>query len=234
MDQTTRLWTSEVAPEMLHLPYVSYVTDGAVVSGARADAILTVDSTEHGRRRAAGLGAVTGWRMLRTLSSLPVGIAIPVSSLPEAQWLLLQCAGAGIVDVDVENRTVTRRLLPAVVVQAAVARGRSWDAVLRSACQFAGAAQRIAWFPTAPPRTGERLWEAHVHGVGVWVGERDVTVVAPPEVFKASRVKPASWAFQEAAYAAWLRAAGMHEACHDATDPPARRALGAPNQPPLL
>jgi hypothetical protein len=132
MDQTTRLWTSEVEPEVLHLPYVSYVTDGAVVSGARADAILTVDSAEHGRRRAAGLGAVTGWRMLRTLSSLPVGIAIPVSSLPEAQWLLLQCAGAGIVDVDVESRTVTRRVLPAVVVHAAVARGRSWNAVCDS------------------------------------------------------------------------------------------------------
>jgi hypothetical protein len=192
-------------PEIL----AAVVPSAAAVSGARADALVTVDPAEHARRDAVGLGAVPDLDVLHALMCLPLDAAIPVDDLGEVvRGLLLERAPAGAVHWLDGHTRVRRRFVPAARVPLVVVRAARWRPAWRRANAFEPFATRVVLLSPAPARVADMAWEADVDGIGLWVARPggQIDEVVPPAPYVSRYIKPAGWRFAERAYAAWLAA----------------------------
>jgi len=187
------------------------VPDAARVSGARADAMVTINPAEHARRVAAGLGAVPDDSTMHALMCLPLGAAVPVADLGEVVRRLLSKAPPGCVDW-LDNRTrVERRFVPAASVRLVVVRGATWRPALRRAAAFEPFATRVVLLTRPPRRVADIAWEADIDGTGLWITHPggDVEEIVAPAPYVQHYIKPAGWRFAEHAYAAWLTHNGI-------------------------
>src|SRR6476620_11920469 len=83
------------------------VPNGSTIVGTRADAVIAVLESEHARRVAAGLGAVTDVWIIDALMNLPIGAPVPIDSLSAEGLSDLRRAPASVVDFSLSS--VTRR-----------------------------------------------------------------------------------------------------------------------------
>jgi hypothetical protein len=184
---------------------IAAIPGAARVGSIRADALISVDPVEHGRRRAADLGAVPDLSVLHALMCLPLGAAVPVTDLGEGVRRLLNRAPRGCVDWSADRSRVWRSFVPAARVSLVVVRSANWRPGLRRAAVFEPFAPRVVLLTRAPRRPDDIAWEADVDRAGLWIsrpGGIEEIVPAAPHVQR--YVKPAGWRFAERAYAAWL------------------------------
>ncbi|MGI5126258.1 hypothetical protein ACQEVB_05520 [Pseudonocardia sp. CA-107938] len=186
------------------------VPGAARVVGVSADAVVSVDATEHARRIAAGLGPVLDVSVLQALMHLPLHAEVSTEDLGEVNLRLLGKAPTGCVDWLDGGSRVRRRYTPAAAVSLVVVRGATWRPALRRAATFEPFAARTVLLTRPPRRVTDIAWEADVDGTGLWIvcpgrdhcGEIDEAVTPAPYVSR--YLKPAKWQFAEHAYAAWL------------------------------
>lgn len=218
--------TTAIRPGDLSAASLLAVPEGGRLSGSRGDALVVLDRHEHSRRQRCGLGAVTDLTLLDSLLNLPLGVPVPLDALTPRERERLSRAPEGVATHSADG--VRRLVTTPAEVQAVLVHGRGWDTVLRHASTFRRAAQSIAVFPAAPRQLGQRLWEAQVEGVGVWVQDGDTLIeILPPAISDPCRVKPAWWRFHEAAYAAWLTATYQPESSNDPVGRRVQRAGAA-------
>lgn len=188
------------------------VEGGACLSGERADAVVDLEPAEHDRRQREGLGAATDLTLLKVCMGLPLDTAVRLADLPQPDQALIDRAPAGLFEV--HSGLVSRRITSVMAVHAVTLTGNSWATLLGRAAAFSGVAQRVVVMTSAPANHSERLWEAQLQGVGVWLRDGDDLVeLLAPEVFVPRLIKPARWRFFERAYATWLRQGGRSASC---------------------
>lgn len=185
------------------------VPSGARVSGAVADAVVTVDAIEDQRRAGLGLVGVADLGLLDALMCLPVGEAIPVADLGPVASAHLRAAPAGCVEWLDGGTRVRRLLVPAATVELVVVRCGRWRSGLLRAAAFEPFATRVVLLERPPRALHDIAWEADGAGVGLWVRHLDTEIVevVAPAPFVRRYVKPAGWRFAERAYTAWIAAA---------------------------
>jgi len=183
------------------------VPSGARVSGAIADALVSVDADEHSRRGAWGLGGVEQLGLLDALMCLPTGVPVPVADLGEIGRWHLRGAPAGCVEW-LPDGLVRRLLVPVCSVQLVLVRATSWRSALRRAAEFEPFASRVVLLERPARKLADVQWEADAAGVGLWVQQPDgqISELVPPEGFVRRFVKPGGWRFTERAYTAWISA----------------------------
>jgi hypothetical protein len=180
-------------------------TPGAArLAGARADAVVRVDADEHARRRTVGVTAVTNLSVLGVLLTLPVHEAVRLTDLSARQRELAQRAGPGVVDV--EGKSVTRRLVPAASVPLVVVHHLGWRQALARAVEFSALLPTVVLLDREPRDWRTRAWEADLAGVGVQVrrGATVETLLPPRTDHPPMTVRPARWRLLERAYLTWL------------------------------
>jgi hypothetical protein len=181
------------------------VTRGAVsLAGARADAVVRVDANEHARRRAAGVTAVTSLSVLGALLTLPVHEKVRLADLSRRQRKLVERAGPGLVEID--EWSVTRRLVPAASVPLVVVRRLGWRQALAAAAEFSMLLPTVVLLDREPGDWRSRAWEADLAGVGVLLrcGAEVETLLRPRSDYPPMAVRPARWRLLEYAYLVWL------------------------------
>ncbi|MFI8769496.1 hypothetical protein ACIGN6_31955 [Streptomyces sp. NPDC053792] len=165
---------------------------------------LEIDPSEHARRQAAGIGAVTGYGFggLATLGILPENLPVPLVALTPAQRDYVSQAPAGICTI--AHGHVTRHAIRACRVTLAEMATPMLGQLAFDAAghyrQFTAAAVRIG---RRRPRTDDWLDRFTRAGIGVFLadGDRTVTLARPRTRLRAT---PESWWFAEAAYTAYL------------------------------
>jgi hypothetical protein len=80
---------------------------GVSWAGTHFDAIVTVDHDEVRRRHEVGLGAVTDFRLLELLGSLPHRLRVPWSAIDPVVAAYLDCIPAGLIDSDSQHEGVS-------------------------------------------------------------------------------------------------------------------------------
>jgi hypothetical protein len=176
----------------------------ASLAGTRADAVVHVDTGEHARRRAAGVTAVTSLPVLGALLTLPVHEEVRLADLSRRHRELVERAGPGAVEID--GRSVTRRLVPAASVPLVVVRRRGWRQALAAAGEFSTLRPTVVLLDREPGDWRSRAWEADLAGVGVLLcqGAEVETLLRPRSGYPPMAVRPARWRFLEHAYLVWL------------------------------
>ena len=184
-----------------------WVSRGARVTGAVADAVVTIDADEHRRRAPIGLHGVTELGLLDALMCLPAGATVSTSDVGEIALWHLRRAPTGCVEWPTP-REVSRVVVPACSVDLVVVRAASWRPALRCAAAFEPFARRVVLFEQPPRTLSDVEWEADAAGVGVWIRGTggDVEEVMPPAPFVRRYVKPSGWRFTERAYSTWVAA----------------------------
>ncbi|GAB2840869.1 hypothetical protein GCM10027176_50880 [Actinoallomurus bryophytorum] len=156
---------------------------------------------EAGRRRRAGLGAITSPDILQFLLGLPVGVPVPLAALTRPERSVLRSAADGALLV--EDQCVIRLAEPPVAVGLAMVPVRAWRRGLEHAGRFAPFCSR-AMVLRRPPRDLEVLrMEADFYGIGVVIageGAEPPELVVPPAPFHRNRFTAAGWLFLEETY----------------------------------
>ena len=184
----------------------SAIPSGARVSGATADAVVTIDAVEH--RRRAGLAGVDDLGLLDALMDLPIGAEVPVYHIGAVARAHLRASPPGCVDWLSAGAVVRRLLVPAATVELIVVRADCWPRGLARAAAFEPFATRVVLLQCQPRAVADIAWEADAAGVGLWLRQTDgeITEIVPPAPFVRRYVKPAGWRFTERAYTAWVNA----------------------------
>lgn len=129
------------------------VTLGAarLADGEVADAVVRVDWTEHQRRLACGLTAVTDLHALDRLLTFPLHELVSWPDLTPDDARVLKALPEGAVEF---TETGVRRVFaPAADVDVVIARASRWQTGLRKAAAFAPFARRVLLLPRAPERS---------------------------------------------------------------------------------
>ncbi|WP_143466805.1 hypothetical protein [Lentzea kentuckyensis] len=169
------------------------------IFGTTATIVHRRDDVEHERRRSCGLADIKSMELLDVLLDLPVGAAIPRSSLSPAVLRVLHRAPDGVVQFN--DTSVTRLAAQAVTPVLAVVYASSWRDGLERASEFASYLPRMFVVPEAPSSSEEALAEASWYGVGVAVGPRSApTTVLEPEPLADWQPTTAWWWFCEQVY----------------------------------
>lgn len=190
------------------LPAGTVVPGGARAAEARGDAVVAVNTAEHDRRAAVGLGAVTNLALLDRLLCLPLGQWVRRVDLTDRERVELRRAPDGVVEVS--DTGLRRVFAPAAAVPLVIVAAGSWRSGLRRTAAFAGYASRVLVLHGRHRQLGSKLWEADFFGVGVWrATATGVEQLVAPEPWRQMYVKPAGWAFRERAYEQWLRHQGL-------------------------
>jgi hypothetical protein len=173
--------------------------EGVNLLGVRVTAYAVLNAAEHGRRRSAGLGAVSDPALLDRLMDLPAGLPVADPVI----WAEMGDQLPGVVERDEDGATVTRLLEPPltiddVAVNAAV--GREQGAV-QDASLFAGFTRR--WVTAARDRVPDSVvLEAKLCGVGI-LG-RCGQVLLAAEAPASLTIDGWTWLLQEKTYRRWL------------------------------
>jgi hypothetical protein len=173
--------------------------EGVTLLGVKVTACVVINGTEHQRREAAGMAAVTDPALLDRLMDLPV--AVPVSD--PVIWAEMTGQPAGIIERSEDGTSVTRRLESPLTIEDVVvdaAGGREFRAV-QDASLFAGFTRR--WVAAARGRIPvSTMLEAKLCGVGILDPCRKVLLLAEEPVVPI--MDGWSWLLQEKAYRRWL------------------------------
>lgn len=173
--------------------------EAVALLGVKVTAYVVINGTEHQRREAAGVAAVTDPALLDRLMDLPV--AVPVSD----PVVLVEMTGqpSGIVERSEDGTRVTRRPQSPLMIEDVVVHavgGQELRAV-QDASLFAGFTRR--WVGAARTRIpASTMLEAKLCGVGILDPRREVLLPAEKPV--APTMDGWSWLLQEKAYRRWL------------------------------
>lgn len=178
------------------------VPGAARLAGAVASAVVVVDGSEHDRRSACGLGAVTSLPLLDALMCMPYGIGVRAADVGDSVAAAVRSAPEWL---QWDGPVVRRVVVPAAEVALVVVESARWADALGRAAVFSSVAPRGVLLDRAAIRDS-RLWEADAAGIGVWARDADGTVdkLVAPGPFVQRYFKPAGWRFRERAYGAWL------------------------------
>ena len=187
----------------------AWVEAGARLSGARANAVVTINPFEHERRMQAHLGAVTDLALLDLFLTLPQGWPVATTALDPEDWDHLRLAPRGCWTGD-HGVDIVRLLQRPCQVETVVVDGDRWHKSLETARRFAAAAPVVVRTPADARVDSSMLWAAQLLGIGVWQVEgADHRVLVAPEVPPGGVVKAAKWRFEEWAYRQWLTTTGL-------------------------
>lgn len=182
------------------LPQVSSDSEGAMFSvlGTRALLLYRVDEAERRRRQAVGAERLDSIPALECLLGLPIGLPVPVGSLPDQTDVRDLPRGAVEWDTDL----VTRRAVRPLAVDLAIVRAAGWRTGLERAGRFAPFCRRALLLDEVPhARLDEILAEATFYGIGVLVNEPDgIRIALEPEAYRPQRHTAAAWHFVEELY----------------------------------
>jgi len=177
----------------------SGVATPMTLRGVRAYVDLVPVVDECARRCRADLGSVQDRRTLAALRALPADVPVALSALTTQQRGVLRRMPDGCVTL--EEGTVTRNLVPAVRVTAAVVAARNWRTGLRRATQFAPFCSRSLVLATVPDDSEELQLEARYFGVGVAIADHaQLDWLLYPAPFRPARTTTATWLFEERAF----------------------------------
>jgi hypothetical protein len=191
--------TSSPAPLASFRSGEAGVPVGVMLLGVRTTAYAVINTAEHRRREAAGVGPVINPALLDSLMDLP--IATPVSD--PVVWAEMADQAPGIVERCTDGTSITRHLespliIADVVVDAAA--GKELRAV-QDASLFAGFTRR--WVAATRSRIPDAtMLEAKLCGVGILVPGRIVLLQAEKPVDLT--VDGWSWLLEEKTYRRWL------------------------------
>ncbi|WAL70206.1 hypothetical protein OU787_01090 [Kitasatospora sp. YST-16] len=182
------------------LPQISSESEGAVFSvlGTRALLLYRVDESECRRRQVVGAERLRSIPALECLLGLPVGLPVPVGSLPDQAEVRGLPGGAVEWGADL----VTRRAVRPLAVDLAVVRAAGWRTGLERAGRFAPFCRRAVLLDEVlHARSDEILAEAAFYGIGVLVNEPDgIRIALEPEAYRPQRHTAAAWHFVEELY----------------------------------
>lgn len=171
------------------------------IDGVRVAAGFHVDSTEHARRHATGVGAITSTSLLHGLWLLPSGVPVPAEALPDHKREPLSRLPGLVAATDNKLR---RTYEPAGVVRAIACGGRSPGKAIEGAARFSPIFRRYA--AVAPDATtAAAIASAITRGVGVVETdgvEARIICDAPDAVLGVPAVY--RWWVAELTYEAWL------------------------------
>jgi hypothetical protein len=172
---------------------------GVVLLGVKVAARVIIDPTEHLRREATGVTAVTDPALLDRLLDLP--ISVPVSD--PVIWTETTDQVPGIIERGEDKATVTRHLRSPLTIQDVVLHARAGRelAAVQDASLFARFARR--WVATSRSPLPDAIHlEAKLCGVGVLDPNHQLLLSA--ETLSALTVDGWSWLLQEKVYRRWL------------------------------
>lgn len=124
-----------------------------------------VEESEHARRAAVQLGAITDRELLTALWELPAGLEISASALPAWTVDRLQNVPAAVVAEGGDS--LVRAARPPVRISGALAIGRRFDSVLRRVGQVSALAPMAVIVQRAIDPADAGLLNAQLFGVGV-------------------------------------------------------------------
>ncbi|MEV7597052.1 hypothetical protein AB0O91_06635 [Kitasatospora sp. NPDC089797] len=177
-------------------------SEGVMLSvlGTRALLLYQVDGAEHGRRQAVDAERLDRIPVLERLLGLPIGLPVPMDSLPGQAVVRDLPRGA----VEWDEDLVTRRTVRLLAVDLAVVRATDWQTGLERAGRFAPFCRRAVLFDELRGwRAGldETLAEAAFYGIGVLVHESDgIRMALEPEAYRPQRHTAAARHFVEELY----------------------------------
>ena len=189
-------------------PVRVWVTNGARLSGARANAVVTIDPVEHERRTQARLGAVTDLALLELFLTLPQGWPVSATALEQDDLVQLRQSPQGCWTSD-HGMDIVRLLQRPCQIDVVVVDGDRWRKALETARRFTAAAPVAVRIPSDAGVESSMLWAAQLLGIGVWhmIGDEH-RVLLEPETPPGGVLKAARWRFEEWAYSRWLTTTG--------------------------
>lgn len=171
------------------------------IDGVRIAAGFDVDRTEHARRHATGVGAITATSLLHGLWLLPSQVPVPADALPDHKREPLSKLPGLVAAIDDELQRIYE---PAGVVRAIACGGRSPGKAIEGAARFSPIFRRYA--AVAPDATTvAAIASAIARGVGVVETdgvEARVICDAPDALLGVPAVY--RWWVAELTYEAWL------------------------------
>ncbi|MDE0653220.1 MAG: hypothetical protein OXI26_06180 [bacterium] len=124
-----------------------------------------VDESEHCRRAAAQLGAITDRELLTALWELPAGLEISASALPG--WTVDRLQNVRGVVVAGSDDSLVRAARPPLRISGALAIGQRFDSVLRRVGQVSALAPMAVIVRRVVDAADPGLLDAQLFGVGV-------------------------------------------------------------------
>lgn len=165
----------------------------------RASLLVHVDPVEHGRRQAAGLGAVTDAAALDVMLELPVGMPVALIGMSSTPRHFVNRIPVGAATIS--GARVTRHAVRPLTVLMATVYGNCSETSLMYAERFTPFCTRRI-LTTIRPVMPDTLIEIGFYGIGVTYqapdGTEETLVEAKPWVPK--RHTPTGWRFVELAY----------------------------------
>ncbi len=147
-------------------------------AGTRFHAIVVVDDEEIQRREEAGLGAVTDYLTLKSVSTLPVGAEVPWARVDPVVAAFLDCVPAGIVSVSTSG--VRSLLRPPLHLVALVKVASDWRCI-GSIAPLAQDAPTVLLVRHRPRELDRAINCAQSSGVGLgYLSGRDLVNVLGP------------------------------------------------------
>lgn len=182
-----------------------------------AELTLDIDRAEHDRRRAAGIGVVTGHGFggLDHLMALPHGLPVPLDALTKPQRAYVRRAPAGICTIT-DGQVTRHAVRPCRVTMATVRYDTTYRMALESASRFAPFCARRVVVKRLDKDAFRRisiLAEFDFYGIGIVLEHPDGTeeTVVEPRPWRPMRHTPAGWWFAERAYAQYLAQLALTE-----------------------
>lgn len=171
------------------------------IDGSDLVGLFEVDTAEHDRRTAVGVGAATSTGLLHALWELPEGVQIPRSRLSQQDLSTIETLGHGYVE---GAGDLTRVYVPAGRISALVVVKRDLSRAVKRASLLPGICWRVAASTGSGPISGEILELTARTGVGATVVSSDeVTVVAEPHAPVIGSPAVVRWWLAELAYRNW-------------------------------
>jgi hypothetical protein len=170
------------------------------ILGTQALLCYRLDRPEDTRRRRARLGAIRDLKILDLLLGLPLGAAVPVTSLTPPERSALRSTPSGVLAV--AAGAVTRHAVTPLTVDLAVVTAHGWRSGLPIAGRFAPFCVRVLLLPRCPSDPEHLSLQAGFYGIGVVVADHaeNLQVLVTPRPFRRQRFTAAGWLFTEEVY----------------------------------
>jgi hypothetical protein len=171
------------------------------VRGVAATMAYRLDASEHARRDAAGMLAVTDLEALDALLGLPAKLPIRMDALGSHIRPIIRRLPAGCVQV--AGGMVTRHIVRPLCVDLVVVTpdGADWRSGMRKAGRFGTYCTRVLAIGDMSDDLAEARAEAAYHGIGLVVGAaRTSVMIVPPRRFTPTAHTAAGWRFAEQVY----------------------------------
>ncbi|WP_246144473.1 hypothetical protein [Actinacidiphila oryziradicis] len=170
--------------------------DAVKIFGVRAVLAYRPDLSERERRSEACTGILNRSDVINLLMGLPVGQAVPVAALSDAERRALKHVPRGVVLR--EGATVTRAAVQPLRVDLAVVPGRGWQSAMEQAERFTPFCARAALVDGPLRRRDDAIMQADFYGIGLLAVQGDeVEMLVPPRPFVRKRYTAAGWRFVE-------------------------------------